>query len=200
MQYPYIFSPKKFPGFIEQLKKAAIPDKINSGYLKALGYTSSNDLRFISVLKFLNIIDSRNTPIKENYKAIRPGGAESRKIWAKLIKIAYSNLFAVHPNAFKENEQQIKTFFASKIEAGEEVIIKTTKTFFLLCSFADFTEVEPIAEEKEAAMDESEMGKALRRPITINVNIQLEIPVTKDEAVYDKLFSAMAKHILKISE
>lgn len=36
----------------------------------------------------------------------------------------------------------------------------------------------------------------LGKGITININIQLTLPETTDENVYDRLFSSMKKHLL----
>ena len=73
--------------------------------------------------------------------------------------------------------------------------------FKILCSFADFEAAgatavpEPITEATPTPQKADSLP-AIAQGMTINVNIELQLPATEDEAIYDRLFAALRKHLL----
>jgi len=72
------------------------------------------------------------------------------------------------------------------------------QTFKELCGLADFEAVvvtEPAAKPITPTIKEVAEIPTGVRPVTININIQLQLPATEDVTIYDNLFSALKKHL-----
>ena len=79
----------------------------------------------------------------------------------------------------------------------------------VLAEFGDFDKPSPVkkkvekaAESKEEALgfrDQEDRHGVLERstaqPLSLTVNLQIELPPSADGEVYDKLFAAMGKHL-----
>ena len=132
----------------------------------------------------------------------------SRKVLAEGIKEGYLDLFRTFPDAYKQEDKKIKGFFSSVSRLGETAINYMVGTFQALCSMADFDgEYVPTQETGGTSEDSDEKeGQTLeisRAPeiadgstVTINVNLQLSLPETKDYEVYDKIFESLKKNLL----
>lgn len=127
----------------------------------------------------------------------------SGKVLAEGILEGYNELYQLYPDAHTRNIDELKAFFVTKSTSGKQVISKTVTTFRKLCELADFEGVE-IESQTSVSTESAEYEleaptkiiKGLGAGVTININIQLALPATKDESVYDDLFKAMKKHLL----
>jgi hypothetical protein len=96
----------------------------------------------------------------------------------------------------------LKDFFTPTTDAGPQVVAQTAATFKVLCGFADFKAV--IKEEKSKGEEEhkgkagGEEGKGAQMTagVTINLNIQLTLPITENEKVYENIFKALKDNLL----
>ena len=149
----------------------------------------------MQVLKFIGFLDASNKPTSR-YTDFRVG-EKSKLAMAEALLDAYSELFALYPDAYNRPEQMLRDFFASKTKAGEQVIQKTVSTFTTLCEYANF-KTEAIKKEGEG----KPTGEGIKPPmpmhkeIALNINIQLVLPATEDASIYDKIFESLKKYIL----
>jgi hypothetical protein len=198
-KYPYIQNTGKLREFLEKIPKMGVPPKITTRSLPTLGFKSTNDRPIISILKFINLLDSNGVP-NQNYKDFR----DSKKagiILAAELGTAYSELFELYPNACEKDDQSLRDFFAPTTDAGEQVVIQTVATFKVLCGYADF---KPISKEQKGEGEKEkskEKGEEKPKPpvatgVTLNVNIQITLPVTDDASVYDKIFKAIKDNLV----
>lgn len=198
VDYPYILNTGRLKKFIEMIPRIGVPDKINTLTLPTLGFKSTNDRPIVKILKFINFIDDNGAPT-QSYQDFRDT-SKTKSIMASSIKKAYSELFKIHPDAHKKDDETLKNFFRPTTKAGEQVVSRMVDTFKALCSFADFEAIPEIkAEAEEVKAKEKERLKeipALPAGVTLNVNIQLTLPVTDDASVYDKIFKALKEHLL----
>jgi hypothetical protein len=197
-KYPYILNTGKLKGFIENIPKIGVPPKINTATLPTLGFRSPNDRPIISILRFIDFVDSSGSP-SQNYRDFRVQ-SKARIVMASAVKKAYSEVFEIYPDAYEKDDKTLKDFFAPTTEAGEQVVDLTVATFKALCSFADFKAVsEGEAEgEEEVAKTGKKSEKVPPMPpgVTINLNIQLTLPVTDNEKVYENIFKALRDNLL----
>lgn len=210
MSYPYVQGVDKFKEFWAKLGSTGIPPKIDTNYLKSLGFTSSNDRKFPQVLRFLDLIDDSSAPT-DVYRPVFREGDQGKAVLAKLVRENYADLFSMYPDAHRKDTEAIQNFFRARTDVGDKAVQTMTATFRTVCSLADFDK-EPSAAAKvpeetngakpEGADEKVHKGAVSKttQPLTINVNIQLEIPATSEADVYDNLFSSMAKHILRLSK
>lgn len=165
--------------------------------MEALGYKSKNDRAIIPILKFIGFIDPNGTPT-EKYRQFR-NKAAAGAVMASTIKTAYSDLYALYPDAHNKDTEALRNFFSTQVSAGEDVLQLTVSTFKTLCESANF-EAELPAGVVQAVVTE---GKAVVIPqapaspsLVVNLNIQLQLPSTEDATVYDKIFESLKKHLL----
>jgi hypothetical protein len=195
-EYPYTLKTGSLTKFFDHIVRAGVPDKVTIKYLESAGFKSTNDRSIMAVLKFIKFLDESGTPT-ENYINYRDK-SKSRIILAQAIRASYPELFGIHPNANRKDLEALRDFFRPKTNAGEKVLNSIVSTFRALCELADF-EAGPIqalqAIEKPV---ESKPTKATFEvaPTTLNINIQLALPVTENSEIYDKIFASLKKNLL----
>jgi hypothetical protein len=200
-EYPYVLTVDKFREFLNKLDQAGVPPKIDMKYLASLGYKSSNDRKFPQVLRFLGLINGSGSPTP-TYKAVFRQGRPGRAQLAQIVKERYADLFALYADAHRKDSEAVQNFFRAHTDVGPRAVQGMAATFQAICSLADFeAEAPPLAEEPAAAP--ATEGGTVRvaesaYPLTINVNIQLELPASTETDVYDALFKSMAEHILRL--
>lgn len=203
----FLYTPKSssLVDFLGTIQTVGIPDKVTVAYVKSLGFTSSNDRYIRSILKSLGFLDSSGVPT-DRWKIYR----DKKKAPAELaiaIQEAYSALYSVYPDAHRKDNEALRNFFTSNTTVGEKAVYYMVNTFKALCELADFALVpqpsQPIhmAEPLKITMPpggEIEVTEttAPAQGITVNVNIQLTLPETKDSSIYDSIFESLKKHLL----
>ncbi|NOX39432.1 MAG: DUF5343 domain-containing protein, partial [Alphaproteobacteria bacterium] len=132
----------------------------------------------------------------------------SGKILAEGIKEAYSDLFAVNTSAHQLDANKafnkLRTLY--KGEKKDSVIKNIAKTFSSLCDYADFSStIRP--EDSSDTADEGtdpkiekpiETGGALPKQISLEslqYHINIVLPDTRDQAVYDAIFKSLRDHL-----
>lgn len=219
--YPYVLSKKRLVEFIQKIPRMGVPTKIDKQWLTTAGYSTENDMRFLSVLKFIDFIDAAGIPT-EKYKNYR--GTKAKSVLADAIKNGYSNLFEMHPNANTLNENDLNDFFSGASSTGSITVTRMIITFQGLCENAEFngnfvqsdgsettanvqlpSSVAPGAVSHSAEGMSGNGSPSRTSPVVntcsqtpiININIELSLPDTKDSEVYDNFFAAMRKHLFR---
>jgi len=201
--YPYVMTVDKFKEFVSKLKLAAKPGRVNRQLLKSMGFTSSNHFTFPKVLRFIGLIGEDGAP-SDRYTALREGEAGRAKI-GSYIREAYGPLFQLYADADRKDTEALRNFFRAQTNVGDVAVGAMVATFKALCSFGSFEE-QPAAvrvaevHEPHTAPPRGDGVRGAARPITLNINIHLDIPPTADRSVYDALFSSMAEHLGKLEE
>jgi hypothetical protein len=199
-KYPYILKINSLKDFVRKVPEVGVPDKISLETLVSLGYKSSNDRPIVPILKFIRFADEAGTPT-ENYLQYR-NRQLSKAVMAKCLRTAYSDLFKTYPNAQSKESSALRDFFSTSTTAGEKVLTCTVDTFKALCEFADFgAEAPEVSEGIEVATPSSarnvKVSANVAQGMTINLNVQLQLPVTEDATIYDKIFESLKKHLLE---
>lgn len=208
-EFSYTTVPGRLKDLLAKLRSMGVPLKANSPWLASVGFRSGNDTSMIAVLKQIGFIDSSNVPT-ERWKQFR--GANHDAILGEGIQQGYQSLFRVYPDAHRLSNEDLEHFFAANSTAGQQVLKKTVATFKVLCDIATFNGAHtPDADTADSGhsngrsaaagsqtqSDDRDQARSRTAGMaTINVNVQLTLPETTDEAVYEKLFAAMKKHLM----
>jgi len=201
----------KLKDFLKEIQRVQTPTKATTDWLRGLGFTSSNDLAFLRVLKQINFLQTDGTPTP--YYIDFRDMTKSKVIMAKALKEGFSILYETYPNAHEEPDDKIKNQFKAKVNLGERTATFATLTFRTLCEFADFTALEsgisptppspePVAPTLQPSpqptitltADQISGLTTQKRELGVNINIQVSLPETTDADVYDKIFAALKKH------
>jgi hypothetical protein len=189
---------------ISHIRKVNVPPKVTTQWLEAAGFRSKNDRALLGLLKGLGYIDPNGAPT-DKWAELR-GSDEGRKASiGRQMRVAYPQVFENYPveSIPTLTKDELKTFIRPKVTFGEESLGNVVDTFFVLKGLATFgggapatstaatvTVAIPQAPTPAAAGPASTAGA-----VNIAINLSLELPVTTDADVYDKLFEAMAKHL-----
>jgi hypothetical protein len=195
--FPYTTVPGKIADLFTKIKQTGIPPKLNPQWLQSVGFKSSNDRSLLTVLRIVGFADSDSpTDLWKQYR-----GQGGKQVLAQGIREGYAELFSTYPHAHDCSKEDLQNFFSTRSAAGKQAITKTISTFQELCRLADFSASpsEDEAVEKEQDTKPRDVGaREMKSPrdFAININIQLTLPETTDEKVYEALFLSMKKHLL----
>lgn len=200
----YLVTAKNLPGIINALISAKAPDKLTVQFLKSLGFTSSNDTLYIKLFRELGLIDSSGAPIERYYRFIDQ--SETKKVLAEAIEEGYSDLFALNKKAYELSEIDVKNKLKTLTQGQKEDNILTlmAKTFKALCDNAEFSKDKkspPPSDKKtedpkaEPPKEEDSLKEKRIKP-SLHYNIEIHLPETRDQAVYDAIFKSFKDHLL----
>ncbi len=200
----YTPTPASIPRFLAHMQTLGKPDKVTVQYLESVGFKSKNDRPLISILKSLGFLDSSGVPTSR-WLAYRDK-AKAKGVLAAGITEAYASLFATYPDAFRRDNEALRNYFSTHSGTlNESTLQLVVRTFKTLCAEADFSSsaaAEEIIEHTPTVKEKGAAAKIQRQQteggaLTVNINIQLQLPATDDASVYEKLFEAMNKTILR---
>jgi hypothetical protein len=210
-KYPYTTVPGRLKDFLERVPSLGRPSKATQQWFASAGWAGGNARTVIPVLRFVGVIAQDGTPT-ELWDALRSPTPENRTVFAEGVRRAYAELFAMYPDAHRKDAEALRNFFRANTQGGDKVQTLLVRTFQTLISFGEFNGAKPVPREEPASpapgkKQESE-PEALSRvrtggpdptALTLNVNLQLQIPATTDAEVYETLFASMRKHLIDLS-
>lgn len=195
----YMTSAKNLPKMFEAIQKASVPPRFTHEFLEGLGFKSTYDRAFISVLRGLGFLDSTSNPTPA-YSQYRDKEL-SKRVLAQQIRKAYAGLYLTDENAHNLASDAVKGKLATITGKDESVAKKMAATFKALTELADFTEGAPIplAKQEEEKVDSPALEKASRQllgGVAFSHVVYINLPATTDVAVYDAIFRSLREHIL----
>lgn len=201
----YVHGIGKIPELFKRIQDGQAPSQLTTQLLQDWGFKSTNDRAFIPLLKALGFLTPDGKPT-QRYNDYRDH-SKSKSIMTEAIKEAYSDIFLITANPTDADRDSIDGKFKSFHNASDNVAGLMSKTFFALKSLADFTAALPKNEEtpkKEIKKDnpvevESGVDKAIKKfgPTSLNYNIQIHLPATKDSEVYNAIFKSLKEHLIE---
>lgn len=207
--YPYVMSPEKIGPFFKKLGEIGVPSKFSLQTLKSLGFTSSNDARLANLVKFLGFTDQSGTP-SGLWKDLR---TTPRLAMANAIRSSYRDLFQHYSDANKRDDEALRTYFSANSSLGSATVSKMATTFKTVCALGDFENgtSEPSEQENPtgdrqppASGRQNQAGRGRTNipaeGMTVNINIQLQLPSDSSAETYERFFEAMRKHLLNQSD
>lgn len=195
-KYPYATAPNTLRKFLKGIPEKAVPEKVTQRYLESIGMKSKNDRTIIPVLKFVGLLDGSGIPTGD-YKTFRDK-SKGPGILANLIRTAYKDLYSTYEDAHSQSDEALSNYFHAKSELGERAIGFQLATFKALSEFGDFKGIVPTSQVGPAGITPAPGVTPVSgvRP-EIHINLQIHLPESKDSSVYESIFQAIAKHLLK---
>jgi hypothetical protein len=218
MNYPYSTATGTIQKILAKIQTVGQPPKLDANWMASIGFKKTSEQRMIAILKFLGFAEKDGTPtnIWLKFRSNKTG----KEVLGDAIKSAYSELYQTYPNAHELDKEELTHFFTTKTTAGSLALSHTVNTFKNLADYAEFKESSASAISENTSENTSSSSKELsaegtdtskpsdfgnqlskqfkesKSGLTINLNIQLTVPETTDEKVYDKFFESLKKHLL----
>lgn len=198
---------KKLGELFSKLREGRAPDKVTTGFLKDLGFKSSNWNYAIRLLKGLGFVSNDGVPTEQYMNFLDK--TRWKKVLGKAVKKAYSDIFVVKREPTKEDIQMIIGKYKSTYNLADATAERCAKTFLALLELSDMsdtdttvsdtsaTSAEPKSAESEIDTLQSSISTESRKEIGLNYNIQIHLPATKDIAVYNAIFKSLREHIIE---
>lgn len=121
------------------------------------------------------------------------------------VKEAYADLFKVNSKANDMSQADVKAKLKTLTQGskGDAVLTKMAMTFSALCkksAFVAATAAKKTVEDQSVEKMEDKKGVEhhgdKKMPMNLNYVINIELPPTRDQAVYDAIFRSLREHIL----
>ena len=189
---------KRLPDMMTAIQDAGVPSRFTNEFLKSLGFKSTNDRAFISVIKGIGFLDDSGSPT-ERYKAYK-NKSESKSVLGQALKTYYEDLFLANEKANDLSIDKLKGIFATKTGKGDSVVQQMALTFKALASIAEFG--DGVTKQKikiETKIDTEEISLPTnnkKAEAEFHYNIQIHLPVTKDISVYNAIFKSIKEHLI----
>lgn len=196
--FPYVYPRDALKDFMGKIQTVQEPDKVTQAWLIKVGFKSTAHRDFIRVLKFIGFIDPPGNPTPR-FRAYR-NKAVAKAILADALRQSYAEFYNVYDDAHRQDNEALINVVASTTKVGEDTRKVIVATFKTLCTLADFeagpVSVPPTVGPGPIAEPRPVAPVPASTAVSLTVNVQVELPVTEKEDVYDKIFAAMRKHII----
>ena len=204
----YTQKPGAIPAYFDAVLDAQPPERFSIKFLENLGFTSTNDRLFIGILKELGFLNADGVPQQRYFDFL--DRSQSRHVVADGIRDAYSDLFAVNTRAnelsLTDVRNKLRTLYAGK--KTDNIIDRVAATFAALCEYADFSKQPSAATTKNQAPPAEKKAPEHKKPETgiqtvaqaisldsLQYHINIVLPETRDQGVYDAIFRSLREHL-----
>ena len=204
----YTVKPNSIPAYFDAVLDAQPPERFSIKFLENLGFTSTNDRLFLGILKELGFLNADGVPQQRYFDFM--DRSRSKQVVAAGIREGYSDLFAINKKAQElsaaDVKNKLRTLYAGKKTDG--VIDRIAKTFAALCEYADFSQSPPATGKAEELEDKKKESPPHKKPeagiqtvaqaITLDAlqyHINIVLPETRDQGVYDAIFRSLREHL-----
>ncbi len=204
----YTLKPNAVPAYFDAILDAQPPERFSVKFLENLGFTSTNDRLFIGILKDLGFLNRDGAPQQRYFDFL--DRTRAKAVLAEGIREAFADLFAINTQAqelsLDDVRNKLRTLYAGK--KTNLVVGNIAKTFRALCEHADFS--APAAPKRDDAVspeeqvaerppqERSERAAASLSQIRVSglqYHINIVLPDTRDQAVYDAIFKSLREHL-----
>lgn len=203
----YLLTTKNLEGILAAICNAQAPEKFTIKFLESLGFTSTNDRLILGVLKALGFLDEAGTPTQRYFEFLDE--TQSETVMGQGIREAYGDLFRVNNKANEMGEAEVKSKLKTLTQGAksDNVLRLMAMTFTALCKNAKFTvtgaapkqEKTTATEKTKIDTEDSEPKKEKherKHAFDLAYNIHIELPATRDKAIYDAIFCSLKEHLL----
>lgn len=201
--FNYVYSVGQIDKIFKKIQSSGRPDHLTIGYvqktwvLKNAQFSAVIDL--LKAMKFLNS-DGSPTDLYAKYQ----NGNLSEEAITEGTRNAYPKLFKAYPKAQELSKTELEGYIKQQSGADNSVVAKIYATIRRLCSLGNFDNESASQIQTDGTPSESRAERTTTSPISgnldnaiaVNINIQLTVPETADEKIYEAFFKAMKKHLL----
>jgi len=166
----------------------------------------------LNVLKAIGFVDDSGVPTRRYHEYLDQ--SQSATVLAQGIKEAYADLFSVNKKAHEMTAIEVKNKMKTLSEGQytDRVLTQMAGTFVTLVKAADFSSPTSAHSPMPGRSGRSVEEKAVeatptngRKPLATSpqlpgfgslvYNINIHLPESRDQAVYDALFKALREHL-----
>jgi hypothetical protein len=195
--------------------RSNFPAVVSADTLKKWGIAPNNENYIINVLRFLNLIDEDGKKKLEFAKAfLEPEDEAFQKKFEPIVKRAYGDLFKDYGDTgWTQPKSKLVSFFRTSDNTSAIIGDRQALTFQTLAAFAGHqpenvertvsTTVRGAPTKKRGSKSRAPERETVTKPEKpsgekphFTIRVEVNLPVTDDQAVYDKIFASLRANLL----
>jgi hypothetical protein len=208
---PYLASPGSIKNALEKIRVAATPERVTGDFVATkLQMKGGVGKAIPPFLKKIGFVASDGAPTNL-YKRFRNHTTSGAAV-AEAVKIGYRELGQANETFYKLNDKDLLALIVqvTGLEADSPVAKLTLSTLKTLKAFAAF-DGKPAADDFGTAhpvptqVDPPKPGPLPAEPerrlgLNLSYTINLNLPATSDQAVFNAIFRSLKEHVLSGDE
>jgi hypothetical protein len=201
---PYLAAPGSLKTALEKIRAAATPERVTTDFVTTkLQIKGGTGRALIPYLKKIGFVNSDGSPssLYTRFRNSSHGGVAV----AEAVKHGYKDLAQVNEYFFELNDKDLLGLIVQVTgsEPNSSVAKLTLSTLKTLKAFANFEETSPAETKtttKDVVIGEGEKIThplhAQRVGLNLSYTINLNLPATTDQAVFNAIFKSLKEHLL----
>ena len=208
---PYVASPGSLKTALEKIRTAATPPRVTTDFVNTVLQIKGGTGGYITpLLKRIGFVASDGTPT-ELYRRFR-NPASSGQAMADAIRHGYKDLLKANEYFHRLLDKELLALIVqiTGVESDNRAAQMTVATLKVLKSYADFEapEINKNGAEPPSA-EETNRGTLSLPPqqvpsgrvgLNLSYTINLNLPATADQAVFNAIFRSLKEHLLSSDE
>jgi hypothetical protein len=200
---PYLAAPGSIKNALDRIRTAATPDRVTGDFVTTkLQLKGGTGAAIPPFLKKIGFVASDGTPT-DLYKRFRNQSTAGAAV-AEAIRIGYKPLAEANEYFYDLSDKDLLALILQVTGAEAESVVakQTLGTLRNLKSFADF-EAKPNTEAAGApGVGDAQRQAPLQREsdrrggLNLSYTINLNLPATTDQAVFNAIFRSLREHLL----
>lgn len=208
---PYVASPGSIKSALEKIRSAATPERVTKDFvttiLKIKGGTGGNIPPFLKRIGFVGS-DGAPTDLYRKFRNPATGGAAI----ADAIRLGYKELLQANEYFYRLSDKELLALIVqvTGVEAENRAAALTLSSIKILKGFANFDDIEatkndadqqpaPELFSQNSASNISRMNNN-QSGLNLSYTINLNLPATADQSVFNAIFRSLKEHLLSGSE
>ncbi len=207
---PYVPTPGSIKTALEKIRTAATPERVTKDFvttvLQIKGGTGGSLPPFLKRIGFVGS-DGTPTDLYKRFRNHSTGGAAV----ADAIRLGYKELLQANEYFYRLSDKELLALIVqvTGVEADNRAAQLTLSAIKVLLAFANFDAAEPANELSDQDIPGSrtrspETSTVLRKPghaeLSLSYTINLNLPATADQAVFNAIFRSLKEHLLSGNE
>ncbi|MGB3044413.1 MAG: DUF5343 domain-containing protein [Xanthobacteraceae bacterium] len=203
---PYLASPGSIKTAFEKIRAAATPERVTGDFMNTkLQIKGGTGSALIPFLKKIGFVASDGAPT-ELYKRFRNPSIGGTAV-AEAIKIGYGPLKEVNEYFYELQDQDLNNLIlqVTGLDHDNQVAKLVFSTLKTMKAFADFKEsadeespeAKEVIQYKPAAHSGFNGNEASGKlGLNLSYTINLNLPATSDQAVFNAIFKSLREHLI----
>lgn len=210
--FPYVASSTSLKTALDKIRLAATPPRVTTDFVNTVLQIKGGTGGYITpFLKRIGFVASDGTPT-QIYRRFR-NPASGGQAMADAIRFGYQELFKANEYCYRLTDKELLALIVqvTGVESDNRAAQMTVAAVKVLKSYADFEPQEVFRNGGDAPASEGVASVNLTLPpqhpvasgrvgLNLSYTINLNLPATTDQAVFNAIFRSLKEHLLSGNE
>jgi hypothetical protein len=209
---PYLVSPGSLKTALDRIKEAATPPRVNGEFVEGvLLMKGGTGKAIIPYLKKIGLVAPDGTPT-DLYKRFRGSEKISKIAAGEAVLLGYKELAQINEKFYDLSESELTSLILQITghASNSDVARRILSTLLSLKSYASFEngvlpnkqqdQPAPLVEQYNAQNRPPKVSDSAQVDFRLAYTINLNLPATTDQAVFNAIFKSLKEHLLTNDE